>query len=67
MTFHDDALGSYLWTDLIDELKYYFICGGKFDDVTRGYHTLGGQSSLLLNWAFVHMHNQKNAKTMQKK
>ena len=25
MTFHDDAFGSYLWTDVDDELDYYFI------------------------------------------
>ena len=25
MTFHDDALGSYLWADSVDELDFYFI------------------------------------------
>ena len=25
MTFHDDAFGSYLWSDVDDELDYYFV------------------------------------------
>ena len=52
MTFHDDSLGSYLWADVVDELDYYFIYGGSFDNVTRGYHTLTGQAPLLPKWAF---------------
>jgi alpha-D-xyloside xylohydrolase len=52
MTFHDDSLGSYLWADVVDELDYYFIYGGKFDNVTGGYHTLTGQAPLLPKWAF---------------
>ncbi len=34
MTFHDDALGSYLWADVVDELDYYFIQGKRFDEIT---------------------------------
>jgi hypothetical protein len=26
MTFHDDAFGSYLWTDVTDELDYFKVC-----------------------------------------
>jgi alpha-D-xyloside xylohydrolase len=52
MTFHDDALGSYLWADVVDELDYYFIHGKTFDDVTRGYHTLTGRPPMLPKWAF---------------
>ena len=43
MTFHDDALGSYIWADVVDELDYYFIRGEQFDDITRGYHALTGR------------------------
>jgi alpha-D-xyloside xylohydrolase len=52
MTFHDDAYGSYLWADVVDELDYYFIRGERFDDVTRGYHQLTGKAPLLPKWAF---------------
>ncbi len=52
MTFHDDALGSYWWADVVDELDYYFIQGATFDDLTRGYHALTGRPPMLPKWAF---------------
>ena len=52
MTFHDDALGSYLWADVVDELDYYFIRGERFDDVTRGYHALTGGVPMPPKWYF---------------
>jgi alpha-D-xyloside xylohydrolase len=52
MTFHDDALGSYLWADVVDELDYYFIRGKRFDEITRGYHQLTGQAPLPPKWFF---------------
>jgi len=52
MTFHDDALGSYIWADAVDELDYYFIAGDRFDDITRGYHKLTGAAPLPPRWFF---------------
>jgi alpha-D-xyloside xylohydrolase len=52
MTFHDDALGSYLWAEVVDELDYYFIAGGHFDEITRGYHNLTGRVPLPPKWFF---------------
>lgn len=52
MTFHDDAYGSFLWADVVDELDYYFIRGETFAEVTRGYHELTGKPPLLPKWAF---------------
>jgi len=52
MTFHDDAFGSYLWAEVVEELDFYFIRGERFDDVTRGYHQLTGKPPLLPKWAF---------------
>jgi alpha-D-xyloside xylohydrolase len=52
MTFHDDALGSYWWADVVDELDYYFIRGERFDDITRGYHALTGRVPLPPKWFF---------------
>ena len=42
MTFHDDALGSYLWTDVDDELDYYFIYGPEFDQIVHRIPALDG-------------------------
>lgn len=52
MTFHDDALGSYWWADVVDELDYYVIAGGTYDEVVRGYRRLTGAPPLLAKWAF---------------
>jgi alpha-D-xyloside xylohydrolase len=52
MTFHDDALGSYWWADVVDELDFYFVRGATFDDVTRGLHQLTGPAPLPPKWLF---------------
>ena len=33
MTFHDDPFGSYLWSDVDEELDFYFIVGPEFDQI----------------------------------
>lgn len=67
MTFHDDAYGSYLWADVVDELDYYFIRGERFDDITRGFHELTGKVPLLPKWAFGYAQSKEryvNAREM---
>ncbi len=67
MTFHDDAHGSYLWADVVDELDYYFIRGARFDDITRGFHALTGRAPLLPKWAFGYAQSKEryiNAREM---
>lgn len=67
MTFHDDAHGSYLWADAVDELDYYFIFGGSFDGVTRAYYELTGGPPLLPKWAFGYAQSKEryiNAREM---
>lgn len=59
MTFHDDALGSYWWADVVDELDYYVIHGATFDDITKGYHELTGQAPLLPKWAFGYVQSKE--------
>ncbi len=67
MTFHDDAFGSYLWADVVDELDYYIIRGENFDAVTRGYHELTGKPPMLPKWAFGYVQSKEryvNAREM---
>lgn len=51
MTFHDDALGSYWWADVVEMLDFYVIQGPSFDEVTRGYYLLTGPAPMLPKWA----------------
>ena len=67
MTFHDDALGSYLWADVVDELDYYLIRGERFDEITKGYHALTGGVPLPPKWFFGYSQSKEryvNAKEL---
>lgn len=59
MTFHDDALGSYWWADVVDELDYYVIAGDDFDAVMRGYRKLTGPTPLPPKWAFGYVQSKE--------
>lgn len=52
MTFHDDGYGSYLWTDVDEEMDYYFVAGGSFDRVIAGYRRLTGKAPMPPRWSF---------------
>ena len=64
MTFHDDAFGSYLWTDVDDALDYYFIYGPEFDQIVQGIRQLTGKITMLPRWAFGYIQS-KEAYTSQ--
>lgn len=65
MTFHDDALGSYWWADCVDELDFYFIYGGAFEKVIRGYRHLTGTTPLPPKWAFGYVQSKERYVTAQ--
>src|SRR3954469_813573 len=62
MTFHDDAFGSYLWTDVDDELDYYFVYGPSFDQIVAGIRSLTGQAPMLPKWAFGYLQSKERYK-----
>lgn len=59
MTFHDDAFGSYLWTDVDDEMDYYFIYGPEFDQIVQAVRALTGKAALLPRWAFGYLQSKE--------
>ncbi|HEX2905607.1 MAG TPA: TIM-barrel domain-containing protein [Phototrophicaceae bacterium] len=59
MSFHDDAFGSYLWTDVDDELDYYFIYGPEFDQIVQRIRQLTGKTTLLPRWAFGYIQSKE--------
>jgi alpha-D-xyloside xylohydrolase len=59
MTFHDDAFGSYLWTDVDDELDYYFIYGPEFDQIVQDIRQLTGKAPMLPRWAFGYIQSKE--------
>jgi alpha-D-xyloside xylohydrolase len=63
MIFRDDAFGSYLWTDIADELDYYFIYGPEFDQIVHGVRQLTGQAPVLPKWAFGYIQSKERYKS----
>ena len=59
MTFHDDAFGSYLWTDVDDELEYYFVYGPEFDQIVQNIRLLTGKVPMLPRWAFGYIQSKE--------
>ncbi|HTV10079.1 MAG TPA: glycoside hydrolase family 31 protein [Candidatus Aquilonibacter sp.] len=59
MTFHDDAPGAVWWADAVDELDFYFIHGGDFAGVMRGYRHLTGVAPLPPKWAFGYVQSKE--------
>jgi alpha-D-xyloside xylohydrolase len=63
MTFHDDAFGSYLWSDVDDELDYYFIYGPEFDQIVHEIRVLTGHTPMLPKWAFGYIQSKERYMT----
>jgi alpha-D-xyloside xylohydrolase len=59
MSFHDDAFGSYLWTDVDDDLDFYFIYGPEFDQIVHGVRQLTGKAPMLPRWAFGYIQSKE--------
>ncbi len=59
VTFHDDAFGSYLWGDVVDELDYYVMAGPSFDEVVAEFRALTGQAPMLPRWAFGYLQSKE--------
>lgn len=65
MTFHDDIYGSYIWTDVDDEMDFYFIHGPEFDDIVKGYRYLTGKTPMLPKWSFGYVQSKERYKTQE--
>ncbi|WP_027085501.1 TIM-barrel domain-containing protein [Cohnella panacarvi] len=59
MTFHDDAFGSYLSTDVDNEMDFYFIYGPELDEVVQGIRYLTGKAPMLPKWAYGYVQSKE--------
>ena len=59
MTFHDDALGSYLWSDVDEELDYYFVVGPEFDEIVAELRGLTGHAPMPPRWALGYLQSKE--------
>ncbi|WP_309120504.1 TIM-barrel domain-containing protein [Paenibacillus sp.] len=63
MIFRDDAHGSYVWTEVDDEMDFYFIHGPALDRVVAGYRRLTGAAPLLPRWAYGYAQSKERYKS----
>lgn len=63
MTFHDDGYGSYIWTDVDDEMDYYVILGDGFDEIIHGYRYLTGSVPMPPRYSFGYCQSKERYKT----
>jgi len=65
ITFHDDVYGSYIKTDVDDELDFYFIYGPEFDQIISNYRMLTGKAPMLPKWAFGYVQSKERYVTQE--
>lgn len=49
---HDDETGLAIWSEVADQIDYYFIAGRTMDEVIAGYRWLTGGAPLFGKWAY---------------
>lgn len=63
--FHDDQYGTYYWSEVEDEMDFYFIYGPEFDKIISGIRQLSGKPSLLPKWAYGYIQSKERYKSQE--
>lgn len=61
--FEDNVDGTSLWSDMGDNIDYYFIYGRNMDDVISGYRQLTGQAPMYGKWAYGYWQSKEHYDT----
>jgi alpha-D-xyloside xylohydrolase len=61
----DDQNRLSLWSEVADNIDYYFIRGNSADDVISGYRTLTGKAPIVPDWALGFWQSRERYKTSQ--
>lgn len=52
-----------LWSEMGDQIEYYFIAGDNMDEVISGYRTVTGKSQVMPKWAMGFWQSRERYKT----
>ncbi|HNX12716.1 MAG TPA: glycoside hydrolase family 31 protein, partial [Paludibacteraceae bacterium] len=52
-----------LWSEMADEIDYYFVYGRNMDEVVSGYRTLTGKAQVMPKWAMGFWQSRERYKT----
>jgi alpha-D-xyloside xylohydrolase len=61
--FEDDSVGASFWSDIGNNIDYYFVSGGNIDGVIAGYRTLTGKAPLYGKWAYGYWQSKEHYAT----
>ncbi len=61
-TVFEDGTETSLWSDMGDNIDYYFIYGNTMDDVIAGYRNLTGQAPMYGKWAYGYWQSKEHYK-----
>lgn len=59
MIFSDTAYRSYIYSEAVPEIDYYFMYGGDMRGVIAQYRFITGKAALLPRWAFGYIQSQE--------
>jgi alpha-D-xyloside xylohydrolase len=60
-----DPTNTSLWSEVGDNIDYYFVYGPKLDDVISGYRTLTGKATMMPQWIFGLWQSRQRYETAQ--
>ncbi len=61
--FEDNSSGMSLWSEVADEINYYFFYGKNPDQVVAGYRNASGEVPLLPKWAYGYWQSKERYKS----
>jgi alpha-D-xyloside xylohydrolase len=63
--FQDDLTGASLWSDMGDNIDYYFVSGLNMDNVISGYRYLTGTAPMYGKYAFGYWQSKEHYETQE--
>ena len=61
--FNDTHGGYYLWSEVADDINYYFIYGENTDKIVSAYRQLTGVAPMFPKWVFGYMQSKQKYNT----
>ncbi len=58
--FQDNSKVTSIWSEVGDNIDYYFICGEDMDEVIAGYRDLSGQAPMYGKWAYGYWQSKEH-------
>ena len=65
LIFSDTPYGSYIYSEAVPELDFYFMFGGDMRGVIKEYREITGQATMLPRWAFGYIQSQERYETQE--